>query len=68
MKKHRTYSTAAAPPAHPTTNRLYRVRRGKVPGTFYYTVLDNGVTSAEYWRIIGAWAVVLGCLVLVFVL
>lgn len=34
--------------------RLYRVRRGKVPGTFYYTVLDNGVTSAEYWRILGA--------------
>ena len=34
-------------------HRLYRVRRGKTPGTFYYTVLDNGVTSAEYWRILG---------------
>lgn len=34
--------------------RQYRVRRAKQPGTFYYTVLDNGVTSAEYWRIIDA--------------
>lgn len=34
--------------------RLYRVRRAKVPGTFYYTVLDNGVTSSEFWRIIDA--------------
>jgi len=25
----------------------YRVRRGKTPGTFYYSVLDNGVTSNE---------------------
>ncbi len=24
--------------------RRYRVRRGKVPGTWYFTVLDNGVT------------------------
>lgn len=31
--------------------RRYRVRRGKEPGTFYYSVLDNGVTSNEYWRI-----------------
>lgn len=27
--------------------RRYRVRRGKEPGTFYYSVLDNGVTSNE---------------------
>lgn len=31
--------------------RRYRVRRGATPGTFYYSVLDNGVTSNEYWRI-----------------
>lgn len=30
----------------------YRVRRGTTPGTFYYSVLDNGVTSNEFWRII----------------
>jgi hypothetical protein len=29
----------------------YRVRRGTTPGTFFYSVLDNGVTSNEYWRI-----------------
>lgn len=27
--------------------RRYRVRRGALPGTFYYSVLDNGVTSNE---------------------
>jgi hypothetical protein len=27
--------------------RRYRVRRGTTPGTFYYSVLDNGVTSNE---------------------
>jgi hypothetical protein len=27
--------------------RRYRVRRGSTPGTFYYSVLDNGVTSNE---------------------
>eukprot|EP00198_Chlamydomonas_reinhardtii_P005706 XP_001695042.1 violaxanthin de-epoxidase-related protein [Chlamydomonas reinhardtii] len=32
--------------------RVYRVRRAKVPGTFYLSVLDNGVTSNEYWRIV----------------
>jgi hypothetical protein len=42
--------------------RHYRVRRGKVPGQFYFSVLDNGVTSSEYWRIVDAaddlsWAV-----------
>ncbi|KAG2437394.1 hypothetical protein HXX76_006046 [Chlamydomonas incerta] len=31
--------------------RVYRVRRAKVPGTFFLSVLDNGVTSNEYWRI-----------------
>lgn len=29
------------------------MRRGSTPGTFHYSVLDNGVTSKEYWRIIG---------------
>eukprot|EP00887_Chlorella_sp_A99_P002163 scaffold21.g2163.t1 len=32
--------------------RHYRVRRGKVPGTFHLSVLDNGVTSLEFWRIL----------------
>ncbi|KAJ9516112.1 hypothetical protein QJQ45_024542 [Haematococcus lacustris] len=32
--------------------RRYRVRRGSTPGTFFFTVLDNGVTSNEYWRIL----------------
>ncbi|GAX80573.1 hypothetical protein CEUSTIGMA_g8010.t1 [Chlamydomonas eustigma] len=32
--------------------RKYRVKRGKVPGTFYFTVLDNGVTSNEFWRVL----------------
>ncbi len=31
--------------------RHYRVRRAKSPGTFYLSVLDNGVTSNEYWRV-----------------
>ncbi|GKF13493.1 violaxanthin de-epoxidase, chloroplastic [Tanacetum coccineum] len=26
-----------------------RVKRGKVAGTFYFSVLDNGVVSNEYW-------------------
>jgi hypothetical protein len=30
--------------------RHYRVRRAQVPGTFYFSVLDNGVTSNEFWR------------------
>ncbi|GJW67275.1 violaxanthin de-epoxidase, chloroplastic [Tanacetum coccineum] len=29
--------------------RKYRVKRGKVAGTFYFSVLDNGVVSNEYW-------------------
>ena len=42
--------------------RHYRVRRGKTPGTFYFSVLDNGVISNEYWRIVDvsdtlSWAV-----------
>jgi hypothetical protein len=28
------------------------VKRDVVPGTFYFTVLDNGVTSREFWRIV----------------
>jgi hypothetical protein len=32
--------------------RRYRVRRGATPGTFHFSVLDNGVTSNEYWRIL----------------
>ena len=32
--------------------RHYRVRNGKVPGQFYFSVLDNGVVSDEYWRIL----------------
>lgn len=31
--------------------RHYRVKRGEAPGTFFFTVLDNGVTSNEFWRI-----------------
>ncbi|KAJ8557348.1 hypothetical protein K7X08_002973 [Anisodus acutangulus] len=32
--------------------RKYRVKRGKVPGTFHFSVLDNGVVSNEFWRIV----------------
>lgn len=32
--------------------RHYRVKRDIVPGTFYFTVLDNGVISKEFWRIV----------------
>lgn len=32
--------------------RLYRVRRDKIPGTFFLSVLDNGVTSLERWSIV----------------
>ena len=32
--------------------RHYRVKRGATPGTFHLSVLDNGVTSKEYWRIL----------------
>ena len=33
--------------------RHYAVRNGKVPGTFRLSVLDNGVTSNEFWTIGG---------------
>ncbi|CAM9244824.1 unnamed protein product [Phaeothamnion confervicola] len=32
--------------------RHYRVRAAETPGTFRFSVLDNGVTSNEYWRIV----------------
>ncbi|KAJ7297031.1 hypothetical protein O6H91_15G056100 [Diphasiastrum complanatum] len=32
--------------------RHYRVKRGEIPGTFYFSVLDNGVVSKEFWRIV----------------
>ena len=32
----------------------YRCKRGDVPGTFYFSFMDNGVTSLEYWRIVDA--------------
>ncbi|KAI3682217.1 hypothetical protein L2E82_50080 [Cichorium intybus] len=32
--------------------RKYRVKRGKVAGTFHFSVLDNGVVSNEYWTIV----------------
>lgn len=32
--------------------RRYRVKRGKVPGTFNFSVLDNGVVSNEFWTIV----------------
>ena len=30
------------------------MRDGKIPGTFYFSVLDNGVTSNEFWTVIAA--------------
>lgn len=32
--------------------RHYRVRNEKVPGTFRFSVLDNGITSDEFWTIV----------------
>ncbi|GAB2226212.1 hypothetical protein Droror1_Dr00022013 [Drosera rotundifolia] len=32
--------------------RKYRVKRGTAPGTFSFSVLDNGVVSNEYWTIV----------------
>ncbi|MCD7452718.1 Vitamin D3 receptor [Datura stramonium] len=29
-----------------------RVKRGKVPGTFHFSVLDNGVVSTKFWTIV----------------
>jgi hypothetical protein len=33
--------------------RHYKVRDGPVPGTFRFSVLDNGITSNEFWTIVG---------------
>lgn len=30
------------------------MRNGPEAGTFYLSVLDNGVTSSEFWTIVGA--------------
>ncbi|XP_058186047.1 uncharacterized protein LOC131303270 [Rhododendron vialii] len=32
--------------------RKYRVKRAKIPGTFNFSVLDNGVVSNEFWTIV----------------
>lgn len=32
--------------------RHYRVKRSELPGTFWFSVLDNGVTSKEFWTIV----------------
>jgi len=32
----------------------YRCKRGDTPGTFYFSFMDNGVTSLEYWRVVDA--------------
>lgn len=32
--------------------RRYRVKRGRTPGTFFFSVLDNGVVSKEFWSIV----------------
>ncbi|KAG5611826.1 hypothetical protein H5410_023107 [Solanum commersonii] len=32
--------------------RKYRVTRGKITGTFHFSVLDNGVVSNEFWTIV----------------
>lgn len=42
--------------------RHYRVRRGNLPGQYHFSVLDNGVVSSEFWRILDcaddlSWAV-----------
>uniref|UniRef100_A0A0G4I4C8 VDE lipocalin domain-containing protein n=1 Tax=Chromera velia CCMP2878 TaxID=1169474 RepID=A0A0G4I4C8_9ALVE len=42
--------------------RHYRVKRAQTPGTFWFSVLDNGVVSSEYWTILDcaedfSWAV-----------
>jgi hypothetical protein len=34
--------------------RHYKVRNGPGAGTFLLSVLDNGVTSNEFWTIVGA--------------
>jgi hypothetical protein len=54
----------SAPPAQPVfqvktldgravwRDRLYRVRRAAAPGSFHLSVLDNGVVSSEFWRVL----------------
>eukprot|EP01018_Ginkgo_biloba_P037236 Gb_32109 [translate_table: standard] len=32
--------------------RRHRVKRGAIPGTFNFSVLDNGVVTKEFWRIV----------------
>lgn len=32
--------------------RHYRVRNGDMPGTFHFSVLDNGVVSKEFWKVV----------------
>jgi hypothetical protein len=32
--------------------RKYRIERSKILGTFYFSVLDNGVISNEFWTIV----------------
>ncbi|XP_021828758.1 uncharacterized protein LOC110769146 isoform X2 [Prunus avium] len=32
--------------------RKYRVKRSKIPGTFNFSVLDNGVVSNEFWTVV----------------
>ena len=34
--------------------RRYRVRQAQAPGSFNLSVLDNGVTSKEFWRLLDA--------------
>jgi len=34
--------------------RHYKVRDAKEPGTYFFSVLDNGVTSNEFWTILDA--------------
>lgn len=34
--------------------RHYKVRPAAMPGTFRFSVLDNGVTTDEFWTIVGA--------------
>ena len=33
--------------------RHYKVRDGSTSGTFFFSVLDNGITSNEFWTIVG---------------
>lgn len=39
---------------HVWCKRHYKVRPGSTPATFRLSVLDNGVTSDEFWTIVGA--------------